>query len=51
MLIKKELDYERFKRGLNISAFREYELYLGDLEFKYGYSMPDKEKKNKPKNF
>lgn len=49
--IKKEIDTLKYRHKISITPFREYELYLGDLEFKYGYSMPDKEQKNKPKNF
>ena len=49
--MKTELDALKYKHKISLTPFREFELYLGDLEFKYGYSMPDKEKKNKPKNF
>lgn len=29
------------EKVININIFKEYIRYLGDIEYKYGYSMPD----------
>lgn len=43
MLLNSNINFMQFDTNVLDEWLDKYELYLGELEFKYGYSMPDED--------
>jgi len=39
--LKNQILRNKREKVINVNSFKQYIRYLGDIEYKYGYSMPD----------